>query len=71
MTNNKQFYFEDCEFKKSSLSKSISDMCVEVAINNDGVGVRDSKDSQKTTLNFTHQEWSAFIKGVKLNEFNE
>ena len=39
-----------------------------IAMNKNGVGVRDSKDETKTTL--THKEWDAFIKGVNLKEFD-
>ena len=68
--NNKNFQFKDSEFKTSSVTKKYKNVCVAVAINNVGVGVRDSKDETKTTLNFTHKEWDAFIKGVKLKEFD-
>jgi hypothetical protein len=33
--------------------------------------VRDTKDSQRRTeLTFTHDEWDAFVKGVKAGEFD-
>jgi hypothetical protein len=44
--------------------------CVQVAIKPEGVAVRDSKDGSKTTLTFTHDEWDAFVKGVKDGQFN-
>jgi hypothetical protein len=44
--------------------------CVAVRIGNTTVEVRDTKDSNSQTLSFTRDEWSAFIKGVKLNEFD-
>jgi len=44
--------------------------CVEVAIREDAIGVRDSKDSSKTTLCFTVEEWAAFVEGVKAGEFD-
>lgn len=44
-------------------------VCVAVRIG-DTVDVRDSKDSKSPTLSFTHAEWDAFIKGVKLGEFD-
>ncbi len=65
----KKIKFSDSEFKKSSLSHGGKKVCVEVAINSQGVGVRDSKDPTKTTLSFTHEEWEAFIGGVKGGEF--
>ena len=34
-------------FLKSSMSRGSRKQCVEVAINNNGIGVRDSKDKNK------------------------
>jgi hypothetical protein len=62
--------FKDQDFKKSTWSKNNPKTCVEVAITQDGVGVRDSKDPSKATLSYTHDEWKAFIKGVKGGEFD-
>ena len=45
--NNKNFQFKDSEFIKSSMSRGSRKQCVEVAINNNGIGVRDSKDKTK------------------------
>jgi Domain of unknown function (DUF397) len=48
-----------------------SDGCVEVAHLADGsVAVRDSKDVRKAAHVFDHEEWSAFITGVKNGEFD-
>ena len=44
--------------------------CVSVKITPDGVGVRDTKDTKKTTLNYTHKEWEIFVAGVKNGEFD-
>ena len=44
--------------------------CVEVAIVDHAVGVRDSKNPGGHSLVFTPREWSAFIKGVKSGEFD-
>lgn len=44
--------------------------CVAVRIESESVQVRDSKSAESPTLTFTHPEWDAFIKGVKLNEFD-
>jgi len=65
-----EFQFKDSEFKKSSLSHGGKKVCVQVAINDSGVGVRDSKDATKQTIRFTIEEWKAFIGGVKLGEFD-
>lgn len=43
--------------------------CVAVRIG-DTVQIRDTKDSEDTTLTFTQGEWGAFIKGVKKGEFD-
>ena len=57
--------FKDEKFRKASVSDYIWNKCVQVAIRKEGVGVRDSKDSSKTTLQFTPEEWDAFIEGAK------
>jgi len=46
--------------------------CVSVAVKPEGVAVRHSRDSKKrkTTLFFTNAEWSAFVKGVKEDQFD-
>ena len=44
--------------------------CVAVKRANNAVMVRDTKDKMNTTLTFTHDEWNAFIKGVKKGEFD-
>jgi hypothetical protein len=58
-------------FKTSSITRfhPIPD-CVAVKIGDKNVEVRDSKDSSSPTLEFTDSEWDAFIKGVKLGEFD-
>lgn len=43
--------------------------CVEAAFLADKVVIRDSKDRSGPRLFFTHHEWSAFIGGVHLGEF--
>ena len=44
--------------------------CVEVAIVDDAVGVRDSKDRSGPALVFTASEWRAFVAGAKNGEFD-
>ncbi len=44
--------------------------CVAVAITKDGVGVRDTKDSAKTTLSFSRDEWGTFVKAAKQGQFD-
>ncbi|MES2658034.1 MAG: DUF397 domain-containing protein [Verrucomicrobiota bacterium] len=64
-----KFGIKDSDFTKSSWSKNNPKTCVAVAIKPDCVAVRDTKDPQNTTLLFTPDEWTAFIKGVKEGEF--
>jgi len=63
--------FRDRDFRKSSFTfRDPHKACVEVAIKNCGVAVRNSRDQNKITLCFTRREWDAFIKGVKAGEFD-
>lgn len=64
-----RFRVEDSAFKNSSWSKNNPKTCVAVAIKPDGVAIRNSNDKTKNTVFFTNDEWSAFVKGVKNNEF--
>ncbi len=68
-------------WRKSSLSGSSGGNCVEVAVvdaphtdHGASVGplraVRDSKNPAGPKLFFTRSEWSAFLDGVKLGEFD-
>jgi hypothetical protein len=44
--------------------------CVEVAILQDRVVVRDAKDRAGPVLVFTASEWTAFVSGVRGGEFD-
>jgi len=44
--------------------------CVEVAITDEGVAVRDTKDRSKPPHVYTHREWAAFVGGVRDGEFD-
>lgn len=59
-------------FLCSSNTKTPSSIwwCVAVKIDEEKVQVRDSKDPSDTTLTFSHEEWEAFIEGVKVGEFD-
>jgi hypothetical protein len=43
--------------------------CVEVAVVDGEVGIRDSKDRNGPVLIFTASEWDAFIAGARDGEF--
>jgi len=57
-------------FRKSSFSQYTWNRCVEVAMQKDLVTVRDSKKPDGSILEFTPDEWRAFVSGVKNEEFN-
>jgi hypothetical protein len=55
-------------WRKSTFSESNG--CVEVALLNEQVAVRDSKDPRGPVLLFSAAEWEAFVAGVLGGEFN-
>jgi hypothetical protein len=44
--------------------------CVEVAFVEEGVAVRNSRDSAGTVLLFSRADWEAFLRGVRNGEFD-
>ncbi|WP_433515498.1 DUF397 domain-containing protein [Nonomuraea sp. CA-143628] len=44
--------------------------CVEVAMGENVVAVRDSKDPEGPVLYFSGEEWGAFLSGVYAGEFD-
>ena len=46
------------------------EFCVAVKMTETEVMVRNTKDTNKTTLTFNHGEWKSFLQGVKLGEFD-
>ena len=56
------------QFFKSSFSGSNG--CVEVAIQPEGVAVRDSRNRDGAVLEFSRGDWAAFLLGVKNGEFD-
>ncbi|HKQ01610.1 MAG TPA: DUF397 domain-containing protein [Actinomycetes bacterium] len=44
--------------------------CVEVALLDNQVAVRDAKDKASPVLLFTAPEWDAFVSGVRAGEFD-
>jgi hypothetical protein len=57
------------DWRKSTLSGS-SGYCLEARHNKEHVQVRDSKDRDGPALTFLRAEWTAFVAGVKLGEFD-
>jgi hypothetical protein len=55
-------------WRKSTFSNTNG--CVEFALVEDGVAVRDSKDPAGPVLLFSTAEWQAFVAGVLAGEFN-
>ncbi|HUZ24328.1 MAG TPA: DUF397 domain-containing protein [Streptosporangiaceae bacterium] len=58
------------QWRKSSYSGN-SGNCVEVAITETVVGVRDSKDRDGPVLIFTTDEWRGFIRRLRNGEFGK
>lgn len=50
-------------------SRCADTTCVEVAVADDFVLVRDSKDLDGPVLRFTHSEWSVFASAICAGEF--
>ena len=44
--------------------------CVEVAVDDDFVAMRDSKDRSGPRLQFSPKEWQAFVDGVRDGQFD-
>jgi len=64
---SEKIIFNGREFHKSSFSGS-GHNCVGVSIQNDSVAVINT-NTKKEMITFTHDEWKAFIQGVKNSEF--
>lgn len=60
--------FNPAAFRKASDSGNLG--CVEVAIGDGAIGVRDSKDQAGPVLGFTPHEWRTFVGAVKRGEFD-
>jgi hypothetical protein len=59
--------FSRARWRKSNWSWDTN--CVEVALVDGVIGVRDSKDPTGPILTFTESEWAAFLGGVKTDQF--
>lgn len=63
-----KFQFEGRDYVKSAFSGA-GHQCVGVSIDRENVAVINTNTMDKAIF-FTHDEWRAFIKGVKNNEFD-
>ncbi|RBQ20760.1 DUF397 domain-containing protein [Spongiactinospora rosea] len=61
--------FSQATWRKSSFSGNGAS-CVEVAMSGGMVAVRDTKNRAGGMLVFRADEWSAFLAGVRLGEFD-
>jgi hypothetical protein len=63
---------DDRQVPRSWFKSTISgeDNCVEAAIDEIGVSVRNSKEPAGPTLRFSTSEWTAFLAGVRAGEFD-
>jgi len=67
MTTN----FRNVTWRKSSRSNGNGGAnCVEFAVADRTIGVRDSKDSTGPVLEFTPVDWTSFVDGAKLGCFD-
>lgn len=58
------------QWRRSSFCAGANTTCVEVATDETGVLVRDSKDPAGPVLRFAHDEWERFVRGVAAGEFS-
>ncbi|HEY3261084.1 MAG TPA: DUF397 domain-containing protein [Pseudonocardiaceae bacterium] len=58
------------DWYRSSYCTGAAATCVEVAMDEMNVLVRDSKNPNGPVLRFSHEEWQAFLHGVLDGEFN-
>ena len=66
MTDSEQ---ADITWYKSTASGGGQGNCVEVAVVDDSILVRNSKVPFGSVLSFTRQDWAAFLEGVNNREF--
>jgi Domain of unknown function (DUF397) len=57
-------------WRRSTSCTGADSTCVEVAVEADGVAVRDSKDPDGPALRFTVAEWQVFLAAARAGEFD-
>ena len=67
---NNPFDRNKAVWRKSTRSNGNSGNCVEIAMVNDVVGLRDSKDPQGPVLVSSPSEWAGFVGGLKDGQFD-
>lgn len=60
----------DNTWQRSSFCAADKPQCVEVLSQGHSFSVRDSKNPDGPRLEFTREEWAAFLAAVKAGEFN-
>ena len=68
MQKSLQLVIDEDAWYKSSLCNAGE--CVEVAMFDGYIAVRDSKNKDQQPLIFTKKEWQTFLGGVELREFD-
>jgi hypothetical protein len=64
-------HFEEAAWHKSSRSNGNGGSnCVEVAVVETTIGVRDSKNPDGPVLTFTPTDWESFVDGAKHGRFD-
>ncbi|XVS62947.1 DUF397 domain-containing protein [Actinosynnema sp. CA-299493] len=57
-------------WRKSTWSSAGGPECVEIALDRNGAGVRDSKNRSRGELDFGFAQWSRFVGGAKNGAFD-
>jgi hypothetical protein len=58
------------QWRKSTRSSAGGPECVEIALDQNGAGVRDSKDRARGGLDFGFAQWSRFVGAAKNGAFD-
>jgi hypothetical protein len=69
MTDHASAEWREVRFRKSSFSGSAGGNCVEVALSDAGLGVRDSKNPIGPVLAVRNRQGAAFLHAIKTNRF--